>query len=50
MYTKAYWVNFEKVIAKVEGIDNVKFEIIKEVPKIKYYQGKVSLYVPLLLQ
>ena len=45
MHTKAYWVNFEKVIAKVEGIDNVKFEFIKEVPKIKYYQGKVSLYV-----
>lgn len=45
MHTKAYWVNFEKVIAKVEGIDNVKFEIIKEVPKIKYYQGKVSMYV-----
>jgi len=45
MHTKASWGNFEEVIAKVEGIDNVKFEIIKEVPKIKYYLGKVSLYV-----
>ena len=45
MHTKAYWGNFEKVITEVEGIDNFKYEIIKEVPKIKYYQGKVSLYV-----
>ncbi len=45
MHTGTYWGNFEKVIKEVEGLDNVKFEIIKEVPKFKYYQGKVSMYV-----
>jgi hypothetical protein len=45
MHTEPYWGNFEKVIKEVEGLDNVKFEYIKEVPKFKYYQGKVSMYV-----
>ena len=45
MHTKAYWGNFEKVIKEVEGIDNFKYEEINIAKKIKYYQGKVSLYV-----
>ena len=45
MHTKAYWLNFEKVIKEVEGIDNFKYEEINKAKKVKYYQGKVSLYV-----
>ena len=45
MHTKAYWGNFEKVIKEVEGIDNFKYEEINIAKKVKYYQGKVSLYV-----
>ena len=44
MHTKAYWTNFEKVIAEAEGLDTFNREKIKEAGNFRYYQGYFSFY------
>ena len=44
MHTKAYWPNFEKVIAEAEGLDTFNREKIQEAGNFRYYQGYFSFY------
>jgi hypothetical protein len=44
MHTKAYWPNFEKVIAEAEGLVNFEREKIQEAGNFRYYQGYFSFY------